>query len=216
MTTENPVKVLAPGAVESPPSPKTYSEQDFTKAVSEGVSKATSKFQKQTSTANKQVNSLQKQIDDLTVKAAAAEAEAKVARLAGDDEEEAAKIRERMRFEKAVVEREARVLTLERKYTIKALMDEYGIPEEELDGYSTAAEMERAASAFQRQQLLEENRRLKESANGDTAAAKKPGFDVGTGKATPPGADWMKKALSKDPKEQAEFEAQVAATMRRR
>lgn len=214
MVTENVAKVLDPGA-SKPATPRTYTEEEFRKNISEEVSKATSKFQKQAASANNQVKTLQGQISTLTEKIAQAEEEAKVARLAGDDEEEGAKIRERMRFEKQVTERESRVLALERKHTIKALAEEYGIPEEDLEGLSTAAEMEGTAKDYALKAAREENIRLKEGANSPDEP-KKPGFDTGRGKAAPPPQDIMKLALSKDPKDQAAFEVKVAEAMRRR
>lgn len=214
MTTEKPVQVLDPGAAK-PATPRTYTEEEFRKSVSDEVSKATSKFQKQASSANNQVKTLQGQIAELSERIAQAEEEAKVARLAGDDDEEAAKIRERMRFEKGVAERESRVLVLERKHTVKALAEEYGIPEEDLDGLKTAAEMEMTAKDYALKAAREELAKRKEMA-AEPEEPKKPGFDIGRGKSAPPSQDMMKLALSKDPKDNAAFEAKVAEAMRRR
>tara|TARA_Y100000034_G_C6782173_1_gene349690 strand:- start:123 stop:785 length:663 start_codon:yes stop_codon:yes gene_type:complete len=174
----------------------------------------TSKYQKETAAARKQVSEMQKQQQDLSDRIAKAEEDARVARLAGDDDEEADRIRERMRLEKQLEERESRVGVLERKHTMQYLTQEYGISEALLEDYDTAAEMETAAKDHQLQTLREEVARLKEGPVSEPEEPKQPGFDVATGRGVPPSKDNYALALSNDPNDKAKFEEMVKEAKR--
>lgn len=181
----------------------------------EALSKATSRYQSQASQATKKAEEAQGRLREMETRLRDVEQEIEVARLAGDDEEEAKRIRERLALNKKVDERqrdvevrERAVETLYRTQAITLLSNRYGIPVEDLESYETAAEMEKAAKDLYISLLEKERAAPKESP--DESPEKRPGFDVGTGRVSAPSVDWVKLARD-DPKE---FDRRAAVVQR--
>jgi len=178
----------------------------------EALSKATSRYQSQASQATKKAEEAQGRLQEMETRLRDVEQEIEVARLAGDDEEEAKRIRERMALSKKLDEKqrnvdakEQAVETIARTQAISLLSTRYGIPAEDLEGYGTAAEMEKAAKDLYITRLEQERKE-----DPDAPPAKGPGFDVGTGRGSAPSSDWVKLARE-DPKE---FDRRAAAIQR--
>jgi len=197
-------------ATEEKAQPKVQDTPEFKDALR----LATSKYQSATAEAKKGVKQLEGRVRQLSTEIEQSKQEAEVARLAGDDPDAAdiAKKLLLLRTElegsaKELEEREERVSGIERRATIRMLTEEYGISSEDLDSLDSADEMEKAAMKFKLNALSKEPEK--------EPAEKSPGHDVGRGQMVA-GPSWIAKALSQDPKDQAEFEKKVMDAKSRR
>ena len=186
------------------PAAKSFSQEEMQAAVSA----ATSKYQQDAAEARKGQKEIGKQIKALEAQIAEAKQEAEVARLAGDDVEEADRVRERLKLQKELDKREIVVKALEHKASLTILSGKYGIPSKDLEDAETFDEMEKIAKDYYIGQLeAARDARLAES-NG-AEPERKPGFDVGAPKGSPGQTDYMKMALSTKPEDGAKFEEMV-------
>ena len=146
------------------PKPKVEDSPEFREAVQKAVRQSTSKYQQQASEARRETKKLAGQIQTLQEQMEQAKNEAEIARLAGDDVDAAARLKEQIKFrdeldkkQKQLTEREERVLELERRTSIRLLHEEYGIPTSDLEEYETLDEMEKAALKYQLAELKKGN-----------------------------------------------------------
>ena len=156
MTTEN--KEIT--QTQEAPKPKVEDSPEF----KEALRRSTSKYQQQASEARRETKKLAGQIQTLQEQMEQAKNEAEIARLAGDDVDAAARLKEQIKFrdeldkkQKQLTEREERVLELERRTSIRLLHEEYGIPTSDLEEYETLEEMEKAALKYQLAELKKGN-----------------------------------------------------------
>ena len=199
--------------------PKTEARQEGPKVqdspeFKEALRQATSKYQSETSRARKESKDAQAKATDMETRMKDAQQEIEVARLAGDDEEEAKRIRERMSLsqkldqrQRELDERASQIENLARKQTIAHLSARYKIPAEELETYETANEMVVAA----KDRYIEELEKLSD----EKPVPRGPGFDVGAGRVAAPSVDWVKLARD-DPKEFDRRAAEVTREAARR
>jgi len=218
MTTEEKVQ-----KTEELQAPKIEESPEFKDALSRAISQATSKYQSDASTARKEARNVQKQLAELQTQLEQVKGEAEVARLAGSDEDEADRVRQRLQLQrqidgkaKELTEREERVQEFERRTTLRLLSERYGISVDELDKLETAEDMERTAKDFYITSL-EQKVNTPVAPKGPEPAEEilNPGHDVGGGRPAP-ARDWFQKAMSQNPQDQAEFERKVAEVKRRR
>lgn len=139
--------------------PKIEESPEFKEALDKAIRQGTSKYQRQVSDANKKVMATQTQLDQIQEQLAEARQQAEIARLAGDDEDAAVRVKRLMERERAAekrnkeaAEREDRVLGYERRLSAETLHTQYGIPLAELEDLEDVKDMKIAALEWEREQ----------------------------------------------------------------
>src|SRR3990167_2306404 len=108
------------------PKPKIEESPEFKEALQTAIRQGTSKYQQQAAEARRDLKRTTAQVQTLTEQFEQARRDTEVARLAGDDEDAASRIKEQVKFRdeiekrhKQLEEREQRVQEIERRASVK-------------------------------------------------------------------------------------------------
>jgi len=193
--------------------PKIQDTAEFKEALRQ----ATSKDQRAASEARKALKTEQDRSTTFQRQAAEYERELEVARLAGDDEEEAARVRARLsqadnlaNEAQGLKEREDRVQMGERTAAIRILSEDYGVKAEDLEQFETLAEMKDHIL-----EILKGQAGAHVEISEDPPLLQGPGHDTGVGRVAPQSADWARLAKD-DPKEFDRKSAEILREASRR